>query len=181
MLDSRKAEHGNMINEHEWSASQTNAMKLCPSSEGNIFAHIQAVSHILWKRKVLALRSQEGSPPTLSWTERTHTTIQSCFFTTHFNVISLMLLGLPRSLVLSGFPTKILCIYILSHACCLASPHNASCFNHSSNTCGEINLTKPLIVFSTLQFSVTSLIWCSEYGILHVRPWTQSILYYSKN
>jgi len=45
--DSRKAEHGNMINEHEWSGSQTNAMEHCSSSEGNIFAHSYAVSRIL--------------------------------------------------------------------------------------------------------------------------------------
>jgi len=30
---------------------------------------------------------------------------------------------------------------------------------------------KPLILYSSLQFSVTSVIWCSEYGVLHVRPW----------
>jgi hypothetical protein len=160
-----------MINEHEWFGNQTNAIEVCPSSEGNIFASSQAVSRILWKRKVLALRSQEGSPPTLSWTERAHTTIKSYFSTTYFNIISLVLLSLPCSLVLSGFPTKILWTYILSRACCLTSPHNDPWFNHCGNTCGEINLMKPLIVYSTLQFSVTSLIWCSEYGLLHVRPW----------
>jgi len=30
-LDSRKAEHGSMITEHEWSGSRTNTMEHCPS------------------------------------------------------------------------------------------------------------------------------------------------------
>ena len=167
-----EAAHGDTINEHERSGSRTNTMEHCPSEESNIFAHSEAVSRILWKRKVLALQSQESSPRTLSWTKRTHTTIQSYLFTTHFNIISLILLGLPCSLVLSGFPTKILCIYILSHACCLASPHNPPSFNRSSNTCGDINFMKLLIVYKIPQFSVTSVIWYSEYSILHVWPWT---------
>jgi len=116
----------------------THSMEHSPSWIANNHSASQEIPHLLWNPTV-HYRAHK-SPPLVSVLSQMHEfhILPPYFPKIHSNISSHLRLDLPSGLFPSRFPTKILCAYIMSHACYIfRSSH--PWFGHEGNS--NINRT----------------------------------------